>query len=137
MFSMLNCILNEFPSLISTGRHGNVPAAQMGVNNGLAFFNLPSCLSLLRARSPWTLQMNMMANAVPYGGPYGQPPGQGPPGAGLGPGLPGAGLGPGLHNKAGMSNSLAAQFSMDKKPLPGQGMSGMVRETLSLSPSDR
>lgn len=61
--------------------------------------------------------MNMMANAGPYGGPYGQSAGQG---------LPGAGLGPQLQNKAGLPNNMANQFNMDKKTPPGQGMSGMV-----------
>lgn len=61
--------------------------------------------------------MNMMANAGPYGGPYGQSAGQG---------LPGAGLGSQLQNKAGLPNSMAAQFNMDKKAPPGQGMPGMV-----------
>lgn len=64
------------------------------------------------------LQMNMMANAGPYGGPYGQSAGQG---------MPGAGLGPQLQNKAGLPNNMAAQFNMDKKAQPGQGMPGMVR----------
>lgn len=61
--------------------------------------------------------MSMMANASPYGGPYGQ----------SGQGLPGAGLGPQLQNKAGLPNNMASQFSMDKKAPPGQGMPGMVR----------
>lgn len=61
--------------------------------------------------------MNMMANAGPYGGPYGQSAGQG---------LPGAGLGPQLQNKAGLPNNMANQFNMDKKTPPGQGMPGMV-----------
>lgn len=61
--------------------------------------------------------MNMMANAGPYGGPYGQSAGQG---------LPGAGLGPQLQNKAGLPNNMATQFNMDKKVPPGQGMPGMV-----------
>ncbi|CAL8289501.1 unnamed protein product, partial [Boreogadus saida] len=67
----------------------------------------------IRPQPPGALnKMNMMANAVPYGGPYGQPPAGGLAGAGL-------------QNKAGMPSSLAAQFSMDKKTSPGQGMSGM------------
>lgn len=61
--------------------------------------------------------MNMMANAGPYGGPYGQSAGQG---------LGGAGLGPQHQNKAGLANSLA-QFNLDKKTPPIQGMAGMVR----------
>lgn len=63
------------------------------------------------------LQMNMMANAGPYGGPYGQSAGQG---------LPGAGLGPQLQNKAALPNNIANQFNMDKKAQPGQGLPGMV-----------
>lgn len=61
--------------------------------------------------------MNMMANAGPYGGPYGQSASQG---------MPGAGLGPQLQNKAAMPNNIANQFTMDKKTPPGQGMPGMV-----------
>lgn len=61
--------------------------------------------------------MSMMANAGPYGGPYGQSAGQG---------LPGAGLAPQLQNKALLSNNVAQQFSMDKKAPPGQVMPGMV-----------
>lgn len=61
-------------------------------------------------------QMGMMGNVGPYGGPYGQSAGQG---------LGGAGLAPQLQNKAGLPNSLA-QFSLDKKPQPMQGMAGMV-----------
>lgn len=59
----------------------------------------------------------MMANAGPYGGPYGQSAGQG---------LSGAGLGPQLQNKTGLPNNMATQFNMDKKVPPGQGMPGMV-----------
>lgn len=66
--------------------------------------------------------MNMMANAGPYGGPYGQSAGQG---------MPGAGLGPQLQNKAAMPNNIANQFNMDKKTLPGQGMPGMVSQEKS------
>lgn len=62
--------------------------------------------------------MNMMANAGPYGGPYGQSASQG---------LPGAGLGPQLQNKAGLPNNMAAHFNMDKKVPQSQGMPGMVR----------
>jgi len=61
--------------------------------------------------------MGMMGNpGGPYGGPY---VGQGTQGLG------GAGLGPQLHNKGPMSNHLA-QFSMDKKNQPMQGMAAMV-----------
>lgn len=62
--------------------------------------------------------MNMMANAGPYGGPYGQSAGQG---------MPGAGLGPQLQNKATVPNNIANQFNMDKKTAPGQSLQGMVR----------
>ncbi|KAM9394002.1 histone acetyltransferase p300 isoform 2-T2 [Pholidichthys leucotaenia] len=72
----------------------------------------------MRPQQPGALnKMNIMANAGPYGGPYGQSGGQG---------LPGAGLGPQLQNKAGLSNSMAAQFNMDKKVPAGQGMPGMT-----------
>lgn len=54
--------------------------------------------------------MNMMANAVPYAGPYSQSAGQA---------LPGAGLGSQLQNKASMPNSMLNQFNVDKKALPG------------------
>lgn len=83
--------------------------------------SLTHTLSLYLSISPLSvLQMGMMGNAGPYGGPYGQAGGQG---------LGGAGLAPQLQNKAGMSNSLA-QFSMDKKPQPGmQGMGAMVSAT--------
>ncbi|KAL3054184.1 hypothetical protein OYC64_006500 [Pagothenia borchgrevinki] len=73
----------------------------------------------MRPQQPGALnKMNMMANAGPYGGPYGQ----------AGQGLPGAGLGPQLQNKAGMPNNMAAQFNMDKKAPPGQGMPGMASQ---------
>lgn len=52
----------------------------------------------------------------PFGGPYA---GQGNQGLG------GAGLGPQLQNKSPMANSLA-QFSVDKKNQPMQGMAAMV-----------
>lgn len=68
--------------------------------------------------------MNMMANAGPYGGPYGQSAGQG---------LPGAGLGPQLQNKAALPNNIANQFNMDKKAQPGQGLPGMVGQSSSFS----
>ena len=62
-------------------------------------------------------QMGMMGNP---GGPYGSPyAGQGTQGLG------GAGLGPQLHNKGPMSNHLA-QFNMEKKNQPMQGMAAMV-----------
>uniref|UniRef100_A0A8C8D4L9 histone acetyltransferase n=1 Tax=Oncorhynchus tshawytscha TaxID=74940 RepID=A0A8C8D4L9_ONCTS len=69
--------------------------------------------------------MNMMANAGPYGGPYGQLAGQV---------LGGAGLGPQHQNKAGLANSLA-QFNLDKKTPPIQGMAGMVRGFRPIPPS--
>ncbi|XP_061893003.1 histone acetyltransferase p300-like isoform X2 [Entelurus aequoreus] len=63
----------------------------------------------IRPQQPGALnKMNMMANAGPYGGPYGQ--------------SAGAGLSPQLQNKAGMPNSM---FNMDKKASAGQGMPGM------------
>uniref|UniRef100_A0A8C7V8C3 histone acetyltransferase n=1 Tax=Oncorhynchus mykiss TaxID=8022 RepID=A0A8C7V8C3_ONCMY len=75
----------------------------------------------MRPQQPGALnKMNMMANAGPYGGPYGQSVGQG---------LGGAGLGPQHQNKAGLANSLA-QFNLDKKTPPIQGMAGMVRAGL-------
>lgn len=55
--------------------------------------------------------MGMMPNAGPYGAPYGQAAGQV--------------MGQQLPNKAAMPNSLA-QFNMDKKPQPVQGMAAMV-----------
>lgn len=60
--------------------------------------------------------MGMNAGSGPYGGPYGQPASQG---------LGVAGLAPQLQNKVGLSNS-PAQFNLDKKPQPMQGMPGMV-----------
>ncbi|CAI5674612.1 unnamed protein product [Oreochromis niloticus] len=72
----------------------------------------------MRPQQPGALnKMNMMANAGPYGGPYGQTAGQG---------MPGAGLGPQLQNKAGLPSNMAAQFSMEKKTPAGQGMPGMT-----------
>ena len=70
-------------------------------------------------------QMGMMGNpGGPYGGPYA---GQGTQGLG------GAGLGPQLHNKGPMSNHLA-QFNMDKKNQPMQGMAAMVsNENITVS----
>ncbi|CDQ86744.1 unnamed protein product [Oncorhynchus mykiss] len=61
--------------------------------------------------------MGMMGNPGSYGGPYG----------GQQAGLGGAGLGPPLQNKGSMPNSLA-QFSMDKKSQPMQGMSAMASQ---------
>lgn len=78
------------------------------------FFPQPSLLlpsSLFR-------QMGMMQNAGPYGGPYGQTAGQVMAGQ--------------LQNKAAMSNSLA-QFNMDKKPQPVQGMAAMVMMFLKMT----
>ncbi|RVE69194.1 hypothetical protein OJAV_G00075470 [Oryzias javanicus] len=72
----------------------------------------------MRPQQPGALnKMSMMANAGPYGGPYGQSAGQG---------LPGAGLAPQLQNKALLSSNVAQQFSMDKKAPPGQVMPGMA-----------
>lgn len=59
----------------------------------------------------------MNAGSGPYGGPYGQPASQG---------LGVAGLAPQLQNKPGLPNS-PAQFNLDKKPQPMQGIPGMVR----------
>ncbi|KAK6311758.1 hypothetical protein J4Q44_G00174220 [Coregonus suidteri] len=76
----------------------------------------------MRPQQPGALnKMNMMANAGPYGGPYGQSAGQG---------LGGAGLGPQHQNKAGLPNSLA-QFNLDKKTQPVQGMAGMASQQTS------
>ncbi|XP_014059288.2 histone acetyltransferase p300 isoform X5 [Salmo salar] len=76
----------------------------------------------MRPQQPGALnKMNMMANAGPYGGPYGQSAGQG---------LGGAGLGPQHQNKAGLANSLA-QFNLDKKTPPIQGMAGMASQQAS------
>ena len=63
--------------------------------------------------------MGMMPNAGPYGGPYGQTAGQ----------VMGGGQ---LQNKTALPNSLA-QFSMDKKPQPVQGMAAMVTMFLTIS----
>lgn len=61
--------------------------------------------------------MGMMGNpGGPFGGPYA---GQGNQGLG------GTGLGPQLQNKGPMANSLA-QFNVDKKNQPMQGMAAMV-----------
>lgn len=61
--------------------------------------------------------MGMMGNpGGPFAGPYA---GQGNQGLG------GAGLGPQLQNKGPMANSLA-QFNVDKKNQPMQGMAAMV-----------
>lgn len=65
----------------------------------------------------------MMGNpGGPFGGPYA---GQGNQGLG------GAGLGPQLQNKGPMANSLA-QFNVDKKNQPMQGMAAMVGKTCKL-----
>lgn len=66
--------------------------------------------------------MGMAGNPGPYGVPYGEQQ--------AGQGLGGAGLGPPLQNKGSMPNSLA-QFSMDKKSQPMQGMAAMVRKLAS------
>ncbi|KAG5832497.1 hypothetical protein ANANG_G00291790 [Anguilla anguilla] len=73
----------------------------------------------LRAQQPGALnKMGMMGNPGPYGAPYGQPAGQG---------LGGAGLGPQLQNKTGLPNSMA-QFNLDKKTQPVQGMASMAAQ---------
>lgn len=62
--------------------------------------------------------MGMMGNpGGPFGGPYGGQSNQA---------LGAAGLGPQLQNKGPMANSLA-QFNVDKKSQPMQGMGAMVR----------
>lgn len=67
--------------------------------------------------------MGMMGNpGGPFGGPYA---GQGNQGLG------GAGLGPQLQSKGPMANSLA-QFNVDKKNQPMQGMAAMVGNTCKL-----
>uniref|UniRef100_A0A087Y961 histone acetyltransferase n=1 Tax=Poecilia formosa TaxID=48698 RepID=A0A087Y961_POEFO len=74
----------------------------------------------MRPHQPGALkQMNLMANAGSYGGPYSHSAGQG---------LPGEGLGPQLQNKAGLPSAMAAQFNMDKKTPPGQGIPGMTAQ---------
>ncbi|CAL8309852.1 unnamed protein product [Boreogadus saida] len=74
----------------------------------------------MRGQQPGALnKMGMMGNP---GGPYGSPyAGQGTQGLG------GAGLGPQLHNKGPMSNHLA-QYNMDKKNQPMQGMAAMASQ---------
>lgn len=63
--------------------------------------------------------MGMMGNpGGPFGGQYGSQGNQG---------LGGAGLGPQLQNKGSMANSMA-QFNVDKKNQPMQGMGAMVRK---------
>ncbi|XP_029997672.1 histone acetyltransferase p300 isoform X5 [Sphaeramia orbicularis] len=111
-------------------RMGYPGSAAMGNNSNLLAETLqqqpggqqmgPGGQAGMRPQQPGALnKMNMMANAGPYGGPYGQSAGQG---------LPGAGLGPQLQNKAGLQNSMANQFNMDKKTVPGQSMPGMASQ---------
>ncbi|TKS90103.1 Histone acetyltransferase p300 [Collichthys lucidus] len=71
----------------------------------------------MRGQQPGAMnKMGMMGNpGGPFGGPYA---GQGNQGLG------GAGLGPQLQNKGLMANSLA-QFNVDKKNQPMQGMAAM------------
>ncbi|XP_022054717.2 histone acetyltransferase p300 isoform X1 [Acanthochromis polyacanthus] len=71
----------------------------------------------MRGQQPGAMnKMGMMGNpGGPFGGPYG---GQGNQGLG------GTGLGPQLQNKGPMANSLA-QFNVDKKNQPMQGMGAM------------
>lgn len=72
--------------------------------------------------------MGMMGNqGGPFGGPYA---GQGNQGLG------GAGLGPQLQNKRPMAHSLA-QFNVDKKNQPMQGMAAMVRKYRLFVPIER
>ncbi|KAA0725244.1 Histone acetyltransferase p300 [Triplophysa tibetana] len=73
----------------------------------------------LRAQQPGAMnKMGMNAGSGPYGGPYGQPASQG---------LGVAGLAPQLQNKPGLPNS-SAQFNLDKKPQPMQGIPGMASQ---------
>ncbi|KAK2820870.1 hypothetical protein Q5P01_023829 [Channa striata] len=69
----------------------------------------------MRGQQPGAMNKIMGNQGVPFGGPYA---GQGNQGLGV------AGLGPPLQNKGAMSNSLA-QFSVDKKNQPLQGMATM------------
>ncbi|XP_038165293.1 histone acetyltransferase p300 isoform X2 [Cyprinodon tularosa] len=74
----------------------------------------------MRPHQPGAMkQMNLMANAGPYGGTYSHSAGQG---------LPGEGLAPQLQNKTGLPNSMAAQFNMDKKTPPVQRIPGMTTQ---------
>uniref|UniRef100_A0A667XMB9 histone acetyltransferase n=1 Tax=Myripristis murdjan TaxID=586833 RepID=A0A667XMB9_9TELE len=72
----------------------------------------------MRGQQPGALnKMGMMGTpGGPYGAPYAGQANQG---------LGGAGLGPQLQNKGPMANSLA-QFNVDKKSQPMQGMAAMV-----------
>uniref|UniRef100_I3KUK1 histone acetyltransferase n=1 Tax=Oreochromis niloticus TaxID=8128 RepID=I3KUK1_ORENI len=74
----------------------------------------------IRGQQPGAMnKMGMMGNpGGPFGGPYGSQGNQG---------LGGTGLGPQLQNKGPMANSMA-QFNVDKKNQPMQGMSAMVRK---------
>ncbi|XP_028935153.1 histone acetyltransferase p300 isoform X2 [Ornithorhynchus anatinus] len=73
----------------------------------------------LRGQQPGAMnKMGMMSNPNPYGPPYSQNSGQQ-----IGPGA----LGPQMQNKAGIPNSLP-QFPMDKKPVPGAGMTNMGQQ---------
>ncbi|XP_013768849.1 histone acetyltransferase p300 isoform X2 [Pundamilia nyererei] len=71
----------------------------------------------IRGQQPGAMnKMGMMGNpGGPFGGPYGSQGNQG---------LGGAGLGPQLQNKGSMANSMA-QFNVDKKNPPMQGMGAM------------
>uniref|UniRef100_A0A8C3AZM7 histone acetyltransferase n=1 Tax=Cyclopterus lumpus TaxID=8103 RepID=A0A8C3AZM7_CYCLU len=75
----------------------------------------------MRGQQPGAMnKMGMMGNpGGPFGGPY---TGQGNQGLG------GAGLGPQLQNKGPLGNSLA-QFNVDKKNQPMQGMAAMQSQT--------
>ncbi|XP_051522880.1 histone acetyltransferase p300-like isoform X3 [Myxocyprinus asiaticus] len=73
----------------------------------------------LRAQQPGAMnKMGINAASGPYGGPYGQPASQG---------LGVAGLAPQLQNKPGLPNN-PAQFNLDKKPQPMQGIPGMASQ---------
>ncbi|KAK7944349.1 hypothetical protein WMY93_000077 [Mugilogobius chulae] len=91
----------------------------MGGNSNLLAETLqgPASQAGMRGQQPGALsKMGMMGNSGgPFGGPYA---GQGNQGMG------GAGLGPQLQNKGPMANSLA-QFGVDKKNSPMQGMAAM------------
>ncbi|KAI3360110.1 hypothetical protein L3Q82_014425 [Scortum barcoo] len=107
-----------YPSSAGMGNNGNLLAETLQQQGGQQMG--PGGQAGMRLQQPGALnKMNMMANAGPYGGPYGQSAGQG---------LPGAGLGPQLQNKTGMPNNMATQFNMDKKAPPGQGMPGMASQ---------
>ncbi|KAG7239416.1 hypothetical protein INR49_028887 [Caranx melampygus] len=107
-----------YPGNAGLGNNSNLLAETLQQQGGQPMG--PGGQAGMRPQQPGALnKMNMMANAGPYGGPYGQSAGQG---------LPGAGLGPQLQNKAGLPNNMSSQFNMDKKAPPGQSMPGMVSQ---------